>query len=372
MHVVHVGKYYAPYRGGIETVVEQLCRGLARRGCTVTALVSNDTGQTREDEVDGVRVIRLARAAVISSQPLNIGLPGALRRLRYDILHFHTPNPLGALSLLAASAGSPIVTTHHSDVVRQKALSSVARAAHALSYARSAAVVAPTPKHVEFSDILPRFKGKTRVIHLPIDPAPFSAAEAIWDEALPSSWSQLPLALFVGRLVYYKGLDVLLRALALAPGINLAIVGLGPLETSTRKLCDNLGLAARVAFLGPISESRLRCLYKCSRFLVLPSVAPSEAFGMVQLEAMSASRAVISTDLKSGVPYVNLHERTGLVVAPGSAPALAAALARLRDDLPLALRLGEAGAVRVDEEFHVDRVIEQHLALYTDLVAGPG
>ncbi|HEX3852246.1 MAG TPA: glycosyltransferase, partial [Polyangiaceae bacterium] len=129
MHVLHVGKYYPPYRGGIETVVEQLCRGLARRGLQITALVSNDSAATIDETIDGVRVLRLGRTAELNSQPLNLGLVPELRRMRFDALHLHTPNPVGALAVLAAQRAESIVVTHHSDIVRQRLLGGSATAA---------------------------------------------------------------------------------------------------------------------------------------------------------------------------------------------------------------------------------------------------
>lgn len=368
MRVLHVGKYYPPYRGGIETVVEQLCRGLARRGVDITALVSNDSAETVEETIDGVRVLRLGRSAELNSQPLNWQLVPMLRRMRFDALHFHTPNPVGALAVLAAQRAEPVVVTHHSDIVRQRLLGRPATAAQALLYRRAAALVAATPKHIEHSPVLRRFESKCRVIHFPIEALPYVDAPSVWDEQLPSEWQEEPLVLFVGRLVYYKGVDVLLDALRLVPRARLAIVGVGPLLNTLVEQAARLGISERVRFLGAVPEHRLRSLYKCARFLVLPSVAPSEAFGMVQLEAMAAGRPVISTDLKSGVPYVNQHGVTGIIVRPSDSQALADAMSNLLENEPHALSLGEAAQRRVFAEFHVDKVVDAHVELYANLV----
>jgi len=368
MHVLHVGKYYSPYRGGIETVVEQLCRGLVKRGVEITALVSNDGPSTVDEQIDGVRVLRLGRTAELNSQPLNLRLVPELRRLRFEALHFHTPNPLGALGVLAARRPEPIVITHHSDIVRQRLLGGAATAMQAALYRRAAALVAATPKHIEYSPLLRRFESKTRVIHFPIDAAPYVDAASRWDEQLPPAWRSEPLVLFVGRLVYYKGIDVLLEALRLTERARLAIVGVGPLATRLIEQADRLGVTERVKFLGAVSDDRLRSMYKCARFLVLPSVAPSEAFGMVQLEAMAAGRPVIATDLRSGVPYVNQHGVTGLIVPPRDPRALAAAMATLLDNEPHARTLGQTAQRRVLAEFDVDKVVDAHVALYAGLL----
>lgn len=368
MHVLHVGKYYPPYRGGIETVVEQLCRGLVKRGVQTTALVSNDSPATVEETIDGVRVLRLGRTRELNSQPLNWRLVPELRRMRFDALHFHTPNPVGALAVLAARRAEPIVITHHSDIVRQRLLGGAATAVQSLLYRRAAALIAATPKHVEYSPVLRRFESLCRVIHFPIDAVPYADAPSDWDEQLPQLWQHEPLVLFVGRLVYYKGVDVLLDALRLTERARLAIVGEGPLAARLTEQAVRLGISERVRFLGAVSDDRLRSLYKRARFLVLPSVAPSEAFGMVQLEAMAAGRPVISTDLKSGVPYVNQHGVTGLIVPPSDARALAVAMTTLLEDEPRAQALGEAAQRRVMAEFHLDKVVDAHIALYEGLL----
>lgn len=367
MHVLHVGKYYSPYRGGIETVVEQLCRGLVKRGIKVTALVSNDSAATVDEVLDGVRVLRLGRSVALNSQPLNARLVPMLRRLQFDVLHFHTPNPIGALAVLAARRTEPIVVTHHSDIVRQRLLGAPATAVQSWLYSRAAALIAATPKHIEHSATLRRFESSCRVIHFPIDARPYLDAPAHWDEQLPAEWQRDPLVLFVGRLVYYKGVDVLLEALRLTPRARLAIVGVGPLMGQLVEQAGALGITDRVKFLGSVPEDRLRSLYKCARFLVLPSVAPSEAFGMVQLEAMAAGRPVISTNLKSGVPYVNQHGVTGLIVPPCEAPALAKAMKTLLEDEMYSLSLGAAAQRRVLAEFHVDQVVASHADLYANL-----
>jgi len=291
-----------------------------------------------------------------------------LRRLKFDLLHFHTPNPIGALAILAARRAEPIVVTHHSDIVRQRLLGAPATVAQSWLYARAAALIAATPKHIEHSPVLRRFESRCRVIHFPIDALPYINAPSLWDAQLPAAWQDEPLVLFVGRLVYYKGVDILLEALGLTPRAVLAIVGVGPLMAPLAERAAMLGISDRVRFLGSVNDDRLRSLYKCARFLVLPSVAPSEAFGMVQLEAMAAGRPVISTDLKSGVPYVNRHGVTGLIVPPSDPQALAAAMKTLLNAETRALSLGQAAQQRVLAEFHVDQVVDAHLELYAGLL----
>ncbi len=360
MRVVHLGKYYRPHKGGIETVVEAMCRTLAKSGVDVTVLVSSDTPHGSEDELDGVRVQRIPRLAELWSQPINPALVSALRRLDFDVLHVHTPNPLGALAALASHRRRPLVVTHHSDIVRQKVLGLPAVAMHATLYARARAVVAPTPNHVEYSRLLRAFRSKCRIIPFAAPQAPSSTQTP----RLPDGFLSEPLVLFVGRLVYYKGVDVLLDALSRTDHGRLAIVGIGPLRDALEARSRALGLAERVHFCGEVAQAELHALYAACSVFVLPSVEPSEAFGMVQLEAMSAGRPVISTQLRSGVPFVNQHEQSGIVVPPRDAPALAGALRRLLGDDALRARLGRGALQRVASHFCSTKITAQWLELY--------
>jgi glycosyltransferase involved in cell wall biosynthesis len=130
--------------------------------------------------------------------------------------------------------------------------------------------------------------------------------------------------------------------------------------------------SGRVVFTGEIDESELLALYHACDMFVLPSVTRAEAFGMVQLEAMACGKPVISTDLPSGVPWVNQHGESGLVVSPSDARALRGAIETLARDAALRHRLGTGARLRVEREFTAARMAERTLSLYTSILDGPG
>jgi rhamnosyl/mannosyltransferase len=103
---------------------------------------------------------------------------------------------------------------------------------------------------------------------------------------------------------------------------------------------------------------------------VLPSVSRNEAFGVVQLEAMACGKPVVSTNLPSGVPWVNRHGETGFVVPPGDVVALRDALARLLDDPELRDRMGMRGREMVMTEFTLERMASRTTALYHAILSG--
>ena len=179
-----------------------------------------------------------------------------------------------------------------------------------------------------------------------------------------------PILLFVGRLVPYKGLDVLLRAL---PGLEAqtVIVGDGPLRGALETMVRELGIGDRVQLAGEVTdEERLAWLHACAA-LVLPSTTRQEAFGIVQLEAMLCGRPVVSTDVPTGVPWVNVHGETGFVVPAGDVASLRGALERLVADGDLRHALGAGARQRVLKMFTADSMCAATLALYHDLCAPP-
>jgi glycosyltransferase involved in cell wall biosynthesis len=135
------------------------------------------------------------------------------------------------------------------------------------------------------------------------------------------------IVLGVGRLIYYKGFEHLVRAMGDVQATAL-IAGDGPLSGALAAEATRLGVADRVVLLGRVNEADLKACYHACDVFALPSIERSEAFGIVQLEAMACGRPVVNTRLDSAVPHVSLDGLTGLTVPPGDPAALAAACAR--------------------------------------------
>jgi rhamnosyl/mannosyltransferase len=176
------------------------------------------------------------------------------------------------------------------------------------------------------------------------------------------------MVLFVGVLRPYKGLDVLLRALSRLPYGHLTVVGRGPERFPLTGLAARLGLEGRVTFLGQVTDAERRVLMHACDVFVLPSIDRREAFGLAQLEAMACGKPVIASDLETGVRFVNRHQETGLLVPPGDAEALAAALGRLLDDENLRVRLGAAAKRRAETEFSAEQMVRSVLGVYEEVL----
>jgi glycosyltransferase involved in cell wall biosynthesis len=223
---------------------------------------------------------------------------------------------------------------------------------------RSARILVPTTAHLEVSDELRPFRAKTAIVPFGVDHRLFAPPERQGREPVEG--------LFVGRLVGYKGLDVLLRAVA-GTSLKVAIAGDGPLKEDLRSLASELGLEGQVRFLGEVSAEELPGLYREAGYFVLPSVTSAEMFGIVLTEAMASGLPVVYTDLETGVKEVPLEGVTGLRVPRGDSGALAGAMLRLTNEDKLRVEMGRAARGRVEELFTLDGMVASHLRLYDEV-----
>jgi glycosyltransferase involved in cell wall biosynthesis len=365
--IVHLGKFYPPHMGGIETHVQQLCRELAK-SAHVSAIVASDKPDTTHETDHGVRVWRLGTRFHVSSAPVCQSLVDAIHSTRPDLLHLHLPNPAATLALLASGYRGPLIATYHSDVVRQRLLGALFEPFVLRVLRRSHAVVCTSQRYLDTSPVLPRFRSKCTVIpygipmaeSVPLDPGAIAAIRQRHGDRL---------VLAVGRLVYYKGFEYLIDAMRDVDA-KLLIVGEGPLRSALERKIADCGVSHRVELLGEIQNENLAPYYLASQVFAFPSVARSEAFGIVQLEAMSCALPVVNTNLDSGVPFVSRHNETGMTVPPADPIALGNALNLLLANASLRARFSIAARRRASHEFTAQRMAERTLSLYHEVLQG--
>lgn len=363
--------------GGIERVVQDIAEGL-KDETEMEVLTCQVKGRETVEKVHGVRVRRCASLGTLFSLPVapTFLIQFKKKSKEKDIIHLHLPFPLADLACLLSGYKGKVVLWWHSDVVRQKNLMLVYKPLMEWLLKRADAIMVATEGHIEGSSYLKPYQSKCYVIPFGVKKNVIEDGERYLQRTTDLTNDKSDLVdkpfhlLFIGRLVYYKGCDVLLQAMAKTKGVILNIVGDGPLKEDLEMQKKELGLQSRVFFLGNVGDEELRRqLANCDAF-VLPSIAKSEAFGIVQIEAMAYGKPVINTKLPSGVPYVSLDKETGLTVEPGNADALADAIQMFADNPELVKRYGKAAAKRVREEFQIEKMQREVLKVYQELAEG--
>ncbi|MDI7276287.1 MAG: glycosyltransferase [Anaerolineae bacterium] len=365
MRILHIYKDYYPVLGGIENHVRALAEAQAGRGHQVTVLVTGRGRRTERGTLKGVSLIKAGRLATVASAPLSLALPLELRRLRPDVAHVHVPYPVGEVANWLLGHARSTVLTYHSDVVRQRGWLRLYAPLLRRVLAAADRILVSSPRYLASSPFLQPVADKCRVVPYGLQVERYLTADPRRVAGLRRQLGR-PLILFVGRLRYYKGLQYLLQALASLPEAHLAVVGTGPMERRWRALAVELRLGERVCFCGEVADDDLPAYYHAADLFVLPSCERSEAFGLVQVEAMAAGLPVVCTELGTGTSFVNLHGETGLVVPPRDPGALAEACAALLADSDRRRFLGDKGRQRALAEFTLQRMVERVEAVYAE------
>lgn len=366
LRVLHVGKFYPPHKGGMESHLHALCGQLHGR-VDVEVIVSSEDWRTTEEMMDSVKVTRVGTLFDFAAAPVCPETVGRIRRSRADIVHIHLPHPTAILAYLASGHRGRLVFTYHSDIVRQKALSKLFWPVLRKAMERADAIIVASPNYIESSTVLQKFKHKCRVIPFGINLEQFDRVEHQEVARIRERFGRR-IVLGVGRLIYYKGFEYLVRAMKGVDG-HLLLVGEGPLRGALELEAEKAGVGGRVTFLGSVED--VAPYYHAAAVFALSSVARSEAFGIVQLEAMACRKPVVNTNLDSGVTFVSVDGVTGLTVPPADANAFAGALNKLLGDVALSEAYGRAARLRVESEFSLEVMTHRTLHLYEEVMSRP-
>jgi rhamnosyl/mannosyltransferase len=373
---LHVAKFVPPPYAGVEAHADTLLRTLLPE-VQGTLVAGEWAAHPHGHEPMPYRVLRARAFGTIGNLPFSPGVVQHVRRElrsgRCNLLHLHAPNPLGDAAALVCSRKVPVVMTWHSDIVRQQTLLKFYRPVQRRALQRADRIVVFTPKHYDSSAQLHQVDVSAKVVKVPIG-IDFSRLDAAGGDpqvraAIDDFARGRPVALTVGRHVYYKGYEYLLAAMArLRAEAVLVMIGTGVLTDDLRRQAAELGIAARVLFLGETKDAGLVSAMHACDFFCLPSIEPSEAFGIASAEAMSCGKPTIVCELRNGVNYLNRDGVTSLTVPPRDVAALADAIDTLAGDAALRARMGAAAARWVNDEFSVAAMKREMTALYRSLL----
>lgn len=365
----HVKSYHTTL-GGVERVVEELVPALNRHADLEVDVLCQGPDTRVYALAERGRVYQAKTDLAIAAASLSWRDFSVWRSIasRYDIVHVHLPWPQSNLNLWLKRFQGAVVVHWHSDIVRQRLLYGGFRWLEHWLLQRADRICATSPKLLEQSAALDGFRHKALSIPIGIPAAAHDIGE---DEirALRQRYGGRRIVFALGRLVPYKGFEHLVRSAALLVRDGLILIGGdGPLRGALDALIRESGVADRVVLLGQLSSREVELHMRASAAFCLPSVQKSEAFGIVQIEAMRAGRPVVSTRIHgSGVDWVNQEGVTGLTVRAGDAAALAQALNRIVADADAAQRFGAGARRRYEELFTVQRMADAVRAMYMSL-----
>jgi glycosyltransferase involved in cell wall biosynthesis len=375
MRILQLGRYdFAEIQGGVQFYADSLAQEL-RKSIVVDQLVSSIHPRTRvKMEEKGIKVL-VACYGHFQSVPVSPGLLFWIWKLvlknKYDLIHLNFPDPLGMLAAMFLPKKIPIVVTWHADVIRQKWALKFYLPVLKYFMKRVKRIFVATPYHL---DSCPQLKELgldqlVEIVPMGIDPKLWELSPQAVDEMekIRKQFAGRFVLLAVGRHIYYKGFEYLLKAMEKLPNCHLILAGSGPLTRSYQQQIRESGINDRVSFPGLLTPVSLVAHYHACDLFCFPSVDKTEAYGYAQLEAMMCGKPVLSTRLNNGVNYLNLDQETGFVVAPKDSQAIVDAVLNIQSHPELTSKFGKQSKARALSEFTIEKMAKRVLAHFQNL-----
>lgn len=365
LSILQLGKFY-PIKGGVEKVAYDLMMGLSSRNdhCDLLCATVSGKGRTRQMNPHA-KLIECHSWGKTAATMIAPSMITTFRRIccNYDIVHVHHPDPMAAVTLWLSGYKGKVVLHWHSDILKQRILLKLYRPLQDWLLRRADLIIGTSPVYLKESPFLKHVQDKT--ICLPIGVSAIVPDEAAV-EKLGQRYGGKKIVFSLGRLVPYKGFTHLIDAARyLSNDYVVLIGGTGTLRKKLEKKIRRLGLENKVMLLGRIPKNELPAYFGASKVFCLPSVQKTEAFGIVQIEAMSCGKPVVATRIPhSGVAWVNQHGVSGLNVTPGNARELAQAIQHIADDDAVYEQYAVSAKNRYHDLFTKERMIDNSLRIY--------
>ena len=370
--VLQLGKFYPPDIGGIESVMQDICDGINARGLICDVLCSNSSYNFSYEILESrARIYRTKSFGKLASTSITPQMIFTLQKLiqAYDIIHLHLPDPMANLALFLSDIQGKLIILHwHSDIIKQKHLLKLYSPLQSWLLQRAHSIIATSPKYALESAFLQPYRDKCVSIPIGIDDiAPSSLESTLPQPPAQSKNGEKKVIFALGRLVAYKGFEYAIEAMTLLPQYCLHIGGTGALQQKLQQKINALGLQDRVKLLGTLSHQERAQQFRNAHIFILPSITKNEAFGIVQVEAMSQGLPVVSCSIDgSGVDYVNAHNISGLVVPPQNPAAIAQAIREIERDYE---RFSRDARARFLQLFTSEKMLDSIYELYCSLYA---
>lgn len=367
MKILQLGKFY-PIRGGVEKVMWDITNGISARGIDCDMLCAKlGKGEVIRLNPHG-RVICVPTLKKVAATML---APAMIRWLRkhaaeYDIIHIHHPDPMAALALFLSGYKGRVFVHWHSDILKQRLLLFFYRPLQNWVLRRAEKIIGTTPVYVRESPYLKQFQDK--VTYVPIGVVPM-VPDPAGVEKIRARWPDRKIVFSLGRLVGYKGFEYLVGAAKyLGEGYQIVIGGGGPLKDALNEQIIRENAKKNVSLTGFLRDDEVRNWFGACDVFVLSSIWKTEAFAIVQVEAMSCGKPVVATRIpESGVSWVNGQGESGLNVSPENSKALADAVLEITKDAETYENYSAGARARYERLFTYEEMIDNVLKTYTGL-----
>lgn len=346
MRILTVLTYYRPHTSGLTIYAERLARAFARRGHQITVLTTQyDKSLSREEMMDGVRVVRVPVAVRISKGVIapTFGLVATKLVWEHDVIHLHLPQfDAPGVAFRGRLFGKPAVLTYHCDLLLPSGLFNrfinlVVKFQNNMAGILADHIVTYTQDYADNSSYLSRYRHKLTPILPPVELPPPAPGSVEAFAAAHRTRERRPVIGMVTRFAAEKGVEILLDALPAVlkkyPQAQVMFAGQYQNVLGEQAYADRLMPRIKEyeeggywKFLGNLSQLQLAAFYPNMDVLVVPSLNSTEAFGLVQVEAMLNNVPCVASALPGVRQPVMMHNM-GKVVAPiGDYAALADAL----------------------------------------------
>lgn len=368
MKILQLGKFY-PIYGGVEKVMYDLMTGLSGRGVDCDMLCAEaEKGAAGDMQINKHGNLMVCRTIKkVAATTFSMEMVTRLRRIckDYDIIHIHHPDPMACLALFLSGYKGKVVLHWHSDILKQKFLLNIYKPLQSWLIRRADLIVGTTPVYVKESPFLQSVQNK--ITYLPIGVPGFTPDPTLVQE-FRNNYLGKKIVLSIGRQVPYKGYRYLIEAASYLPDDYMILIGGGgPLKTEHQALIDKLGLNSKVKLLGFVPDDMIPVLYGACDMFCLSSVQKTEAFAIVQIEAMSCGKPVVATKIpESGVSWVNADGVSGINVEIENPQALASAIEEVMSEENYA-RFSKSAKERFETHFLDSKMIDSCIRIYEEL-----
>ncbi|MEX0616721.1 MAG: glycosyltransferase family 4 protein [Candidatus Woykebacteria bacterium] len=356
--VMFITPYFPPNIGGVQNYVYNIAKGFSKtEGWDIVIITSTKNNKIEIEKTKDMLIYRLPTLFVFSNTPINpfwyFQIKNIIEKEKPDLINAHSPVPFMADISVIASGTIPFILTYHSGTMGKKIfildlfINIYEKFLFPFTVNRTKRVICSS--NFVKTTVMKNFINKSTVVHPGVDTMQFKPGKK---ENTEKS------VLFIGRQKSYemKGLYQLIDAMKMLPDVNLKIIG-EKMYTEQKN----------IKFLGIKTGNHLVKEIQNSTVLVLASLAHTESFGMVIIEAMACGIPVIGTDI-GGIPETIVNGQDGIIVPPANSEALASAIRSIVNDPELARRMGKSGYYKVRKEFNWESRIRKTKEIFSQYI----